>query len=231
MAQFPLVKMDTLVFTGDKIRIDVSDSVITPNETFATVSHEVSFDLGATWFNISAKKIVDWIYSTEGTKTVQVRITSNEGSTTSSFALLVYDITTAKLFSNDMDLYMYEQDIDSILPKRWSSWNILHYNAQKWILDWVDAKRMSDHNGNKYTVDDFLDPQEVKQLSCYKVFEFAYESNSNVVGDISSIKRDKYRALANEKASRAQLKLDFNKDTQSTSNERTDLLSVTVLRG
>ena len=231
MAQFPLVKMDTLVFTGDKIRIDVSDSVITPNETFATVSHEVSFDSGVTWFNVTAKKIIDWIYSTEGTKNVQVRITSNEGSTTSSFALLVYDITTAKLFSNDMDLYMYEQDIDAILPKRWSSWNIIHYAAQKWILDWLDEKRVVDQDGNKYTINDFLEPQEVKQLSCYKTLEFIFESNSNVTGDISSIKRDKYRALANEKASRAQLKLDFNKNNESETLERTDLLTVMVNRG
>ncbi len=231
MAQFPLVKMDTLVFTGDKIRIDVSDSVITPNETFATVSHEVSFDSGVTWFNVTAKKIIDWIYSTEGTKNVQVRITSNEGSTTASFPILVYDITTAKLFSNDMDLYMYEQDIDAILPKRWSSWNIIHYAAQKWILDWLDEKRVFDQDGNKYTINDFLDPQEVKQLSCYKTLEFIFESNSNVTGDISSIKRDKYRALANEKASRAQLKLDFNKNNESETLERTDLLTVMVNRG
>lgn len=231
MAQFPIIKMDTMVFTGDKIRVDVSDSIITPNESFATVSHEISFDLGVTWFNISAKKIVDWVYSTAGNKTVTARITSNAGSTQSTASLLVVDITTAKLFSKDIDLYMYEQDIDSILPKRWSSWNLLHYAAQKWILDWLDEKRMTDQNGNKYGIDDILDPQEVKQLSCYKVLEFAYESNSNVVSDISSVKRDKYRALANEKASRAQLKLDYNKDTQSVASERTDMLSVMVNRG
>lgn len=231
MAQFPILKLDSFVFTGDKIRVDVSDSFLTPNETFATVSHEVSFDLGVTWFNVTPKKTIDWIFSTAGSKTITARITSSAGTSSKTASVVVADITTAKLFSQDMDLYMYEQDIDSILPKRWSSWNVIHYAAQKWILDWLDEKRMTDQNGNKYTIEDFLDAQEVKQLSCYKALEFIFESNSNLVGDISSIKRDKYRALANEKASRAHLKLDANGDAASTPSERTDLLSVAVIRG
>jgi hypothetical protein len=231
MAQFTIIKADSFVFTGDKIRIDVSESFLTPDETFATVSHEVSIDAGVTWFNVSSKKIMDWIFSTAGNKTITARISSTTGSSTATTTISVIDITTAKLFSKDMDLYMYEQDIDAILPKRWSSWNVIHHAAQKWILDWLDEKRVVDQDGNKYTIDDFLDPQEVKQLSCYKALEFIYESNSNLSGDISSIKRDKYRALANEKASRAQLKLDYNKNNASEITERTDLLTVMVNRG
>ena len=191
----------------------------------------MSFDLGTTWFNITSKKIIDWVYSSPGTKTVTVRITSNAGSTTKTTQVVALDLTTAKLFSNDSDLYQYETDIDSVLPKKWSSWNMIHLAAQKWITDWLDEKGIVDMNGNKYGVDDLLDMQQVKQLSCYKALEFIYESNSNVVGDISSFKRDKYRALANEKASRSQLTLDYNKDGESSVDERTDLLSVIVGRG
>lgn len=82
----------------------------------------------------------------------------------------------------------------------------------------------------KYTVNDLLDLQEVKQWSTYKALEFIYEGNSNIVGDISSTKRDKYKSMSNEKASRSQLSLNFSGNAEDT-NQKTDLFSVDVVRG
>ena len=77
---------------------------------------------------------------------------------------------------------------------------------------------------------DILDKQQVKQLSTYKALQFIFEGNSNIVGDLFSIKAAKYEQLSNTKASRSQLALDFNKDTVSTVSERTNLQTILVRR-
>jgi hypothetical protein len=232
MSVFGIIKCDEKVFVADKIRLDARESFIAPGLTYATLSHEISVDAGVTWYNISDKKYVDWLFSTAGTKTISLRLSTTEpASYTFTKDVVVLDVVTQKLFSNDSDLYKYETEIDQYLPKKWSSWNMIHLAAQEWIMDWLDEKRITDINGDKYVVDDIMDAQQVKQLSCYKALEFIYESNINIPDDLYTKKRDKYRTLANEKASKAQLSLDFNKDTLTDSGERTDLFSISVRRG
>lgn len=231
MSIFGVIKTDDKVFTGDQLRIDVSGSFLAPGSTFATVSHEISLDEGVTWFNVSAKKSADWIFSTAGEQIITLRLTTSTATTqTFTKTVTVIDLTAQKLFSLDSDLYIIEPEIDQYLPKRWSSWNLVHLKAQEYIIDWLDEKKTFKRDGSKYTVNDILDLQEVKQWSTYKTLEFIYEGNSNIVGDISSVKRDKYRTMSDEKASRSQLSLNYSGDDTDT-NQRTDLFSVQVVRG
>lgn len=231
MARFGIIKVDEKVFTGDKLRIDVSESFITPDETFATISHEVSTDGGATWYNVTAKKYVDWIFTTAGVKTISLRITTSSGNDVFTKTSEVLNITTQKLFSKDHDLYAYETDIDQYLPKKWSSWNMVHLNAQKYIMDWLDEKRIFKASGAKYVVADLHDLDQVRQFSIFKTLEFIFESNVKVVDDYFSTKRDHYRQMATEKASKSQIALDYNNDGVNNDNtERTDLHSVGVSR-
>lgn len=211
---FGVIKSDDKVFTGDQIRIDVSSSFLAPNKTFGTISHEISVDSGVTWYNVSSKKLVDWIFTTSGDKTISLRLNTSTAETqTFTKTVSVLDLTAQNLFSLDSDLYILEPEIDQYLPKRWSSWNLVHYKAQAYIIDWLDEKGFKKQNGTKYAVADLLDKQEVKQWSTYKTLEFIYEGNSNIVGDISSTKRDKYKELANEKSARAQITLNYNGDS------------------
>lgn len=231
MSIFPIIKSDDKVFTGDKIRVDVSQSFLTPGLTLATVGLEVSFDAGATWFDVTTKKYIDYVFSTAGTKTVQARMST----TAPSNAIVSKDITciniaTQSLFSKDSDLYQYETEIDQYLPKKWSSWNLIHLQAQEWIMDLLSEQRIFDENGDKYLVADLLDKQEVKQLSVAKALELIYESNINIPNDLFTQKRDKYKEMVSQKASRSTLTLDFNKNTTSDEGERTDLHSVTLFR-
>jgi uncharacterized transporter YbjL len=57
-----------------------------------------------------------------------------------------------------------------------------------------------------------------------------YEGNSNVVGDLSSVKRDKYKGMVIEKLSRANLRLDYNDDGTIDTNEKINLMSGTLVR-
>lgn len=234
MSIFGVIKTDDKVFTGDQLRIDVSSSFLAPGLSFGTISHEISIDEGVTWFNVSTKKSADWIFSTAGEQIITLRLTASTTptATTQTFTktVNVLDLTAQKLFSLDSDLYIIEPEIDQYLPKRWSSWNLVHLKAQEYIIDWLDEKKTFKRDGSKYGVSDILDKQEVKQWSTYKVLEFIYEGNSNIVGDISSIKRDKYRTMSDEKASRSQLSLNYSGDVADT-EQRVDLFSVNVVRG
>ncbi len=232
MSIFGIIKSDDKVFTGDKLLINVADSFLTPPLEFATVSHEISVDNGVTWFDVSSKMQLGWVFTTPGLKTISLRVSTTEPSSqVFTKTINALDIVAAKLFSKDEDLYLYEPEIDQYLPKKWSSWNPIHKAAQDWIIDWLDEKRIFNKNGAKYTVADILDIQQVRQLSCYKALEFIFQGNSNVVGDIFSVKRDKYRELANEKASRSQLALDYDADSVAGPQERTDLNTVILRRG
>lgn len=231
MSIFGIIKSDDKVFTGDKLRIDCSESFLAPGLTFATVSHEISVDGGVTYYNISAKKYVDWMFSTAGAKTITLRVSTTEpASLTFTKTVTCLNIATQNLFSTDSDLYKYESEIDQYLPKRWSSWNLIHLKAQEWIIDWLDEKGIYNSAGEKYTVADLLDKQQVNQLSAYKTLEFIFESNINIADDLFTQKRNKYLSLSNEKSSRSQLQLDFNKDGLPAVNEKTDLLSVEIRR-
>jgi len=232
MSIFGIIKSDDKVFTGDKLRIDVSASFIAPDLTLATISHEISVDAGVTWYNITAKKYVDWVFTTSGTKTISLRInTTLPSSEIFTKDVTVINLSAAGLFSSDFDLYAYEPEIDNYLPKKWSSWNMVHLRAQEWITDMLDEKDIKAHDGSKYTAADILDKQQVKQLSTYKALQFIFDGNSNVAGDLFSIKAAKYMELSNTKASRSQLALDFNKDTIQNSYEKTILHTIIVRRG
>ena len=231
MARFGIIKSDDKVFTGDKIRFDFRQSFVTPDEQLATpTSHEASFDGGLNWIDVTKDKFVDFIYSTAGTKTVQLRITTQTGNDIVSKTVTALDLTAQKLFSNDSDLYQYEPEIDSLLPKKWSSWNMIHLEAQKFFIDWLDEKRIFNEQKEKYQVSDLLDRDQVRQFSIFKVLELIYSGENNVAGDLYQLKRDKYRELCNEKLAKSQISLDFNKNGVADLGERTDLFSVELIR-
>mgnify|MGYP000591345214 CR=1 FL=1 len=231
MSIFGIIKSDDKVFTGDKFRIMVNESFLAPALTFATKSHEISLDNGVTWYDVSSKKQLDWVFDAAGTQTISLRISTTEpSSATVTKEIEVLDITTQNLFSNDHDLYVLEPDIDKYLPKSWSSWNLIHLKAQEYIMDWLNEKRIFKQDGSSFAPSDLLEKQEVKQFSVAKALEFIFEGNSNVVGDISSVKRDKYKLMANEKASRSQLALNYNGTTTEAKNGRIDMMTVKLNR-
>jgi hypothetical protein len=232
MSIFGVIKCDNKVFTGDKLRIDASESFLAPGLTFAATSHQISVDAGVTWYNVSSTKRVDWLFTTAGEKTISLKLTTTTPTTaTFTKTVTVLDVTTAALFSNDSDLYKFEPEIDQYLPKKWSSWNLVHLQAQEWIIDWLDESRIYKYTGAKYVVADIMDVQQVKQLSIYKALEFIFEGNSNIVGDLFSIKRDKYKSLAAAKLTRSALNLDYDDDGIAGTNERTNLFTGTLSRG
>lgn len=228
---FGILKSDNKVFSGDKINFDARESFLAPGISLAAIpNYEFSVDAGVTWYDISAKKVIDWVFTTIGTKTVSLKITTTTTDETFTKDIEVLDLEDANLFSNDDDLISYEPDVYKYLPKKWSSWNSLHYEAQKYIVQWLDDKAIFDKSGNKYAAEDILDIQEVREFSMMKVLELIFRGNSNQAGDIFSIKADEYKQLLDHKASKAHLRLDFNKNGESDLGESTNLMSVNLIR-
>lgn len=231
MAIFGIIKSDDKVFNGDKISFDFSKSFITPDETLAAApNHQASFDGGTTWIDVTASKKIDFIYSTPGSKTIKLRITTTLGNSIVDKIITVLDLTAQKLFSTDSDLYRYEPEIDNLLPKKWTSWNLVHLEAQKFFVDWLDEKRIVAENGTKYGVADLMDKDQVRQFSLFKTLELIYSGTFNQTGDIYSGKRDKYRELANDKLAKSTVALDYNKNGIQDEGEATDLFSVVLKR-
>lgn len=226
---FGILKSDEKVFTGDKIRFNAEETFAAPGVTITL--YEISVDNGSTYYDITAKKMVDWIFSSAGTKNIILKVTASSGVQTFPKDIEVLDLTAAKLFSKDNDLFAYEPDIYKYLPKKWSSWNALHYEAQKYILQWLDDKGVLDKNGESYGVDDILDIKQVREFSMMKVIQLIYQGNSNQAGDIFSINAEKYTILVDEKAAKTYLRLDFNKNGELDPNEGTNLRSVGLIRG
>ena len=229
---FGIIKCDERVFTGDKLFIDVSKSFVPAGSSFhPTLSHEISMDSGVTWIDVTATKSLSWIFSSAGAKIITLRLTDSlSAQLTFPKTIQCLDLTAQKLFSNDSNLYPYETEIDQYLPKKWSSWNLVHLQSQEWIMDWLDEMGMTDNEGEKYIVADLLDSDQVKQLSCVKTLELIYESNINIPGDLYTQKRDKYQKMVSERSSRSYLKLDANKDGLSDLGDRQRLNSVGLYR-
>ena len=229
---FGVIKSDNEVFSGDQIRFDFRESFLAPGKEFASISHEASVDSGANWYDVTSTKMLDWIFTSSGDKTIQLKLTiTGDVSEITTKTVKVLNLTDAKLFSNDSDLYALEPEIDRFLPERWTSWNMIHLKAQRFILDWLDEKGFAKDNGAKYQVSDLLNIQEVKQFATCKALEIIFEGNSNVVGDIFSVKREKYRLMALEKASRSQLTLDKNIKEGDEPLDRTNMRVATLVRG
>lgn len=229
---FGIIKSDDKVFTGDSILIDVSKSFLAPNVAFTpNNSHEISVDEGVTWYDISSKKQVNWLFSTHGVKTITLRLnTVSNGSQTFTKTIEVLNITTANLFSKDNDLYSYEPDIDNLMPKHWSSWNMVHLEAQSQIVQWLDRKNIRKTDGTQYVVSDFANIKQVREWSQALVLSLIYEGNSNQLNDVFKEKAITYRNLVSEKMQLAHIELT-GESLNQTINATTDLRTVTVVRG
>ena len=211
MAKFAIITCEDKVFQGDKIQFDFTKSVITPDETPAVISHEFSAD-GLSYVNITPTKMIDWVFLVPGAQTIYFRHTSNVGSQISTKSITILDLAAQKLFSTDTDLVAYEPEIIKWLPKKWSSWNIIHLRAQDYILNLLREKRILDVKGNSYTKDDIFDRSEVRDLSAALVLRYIFSGTSNSSDDVFQKKSDEYDELVSTREAAMSIKLDFNKN-------------------
>lgn len=229
MAKFGIIISDEKVFSGDIIELDFNRSSFTPDETPEAISHEFSIDQ-TNWINVTQQRKIVWSFNSVGLKTVYLRLTSTSGSEVFSKSINVLDLAAQKLFSKDQDLANVEPEIMKMLPKKWSSWNLMHLAAQEKIINLIREKGWKSWSGVAYTKDDFLNVSEVKEWSIAIALELAYFNISNASNDVFMEKSKYYASLVNAREANARIKLDYNKNTVADKDEEATFNTVGLSR-
>jgi hypothetical protein len=203
---FPILKNDSQVQVGDKIRLDASGSFISNGDPVEM--YEIEPDTGAGFINVTTDRLLDWAYSTSGTKTVTLRLTRDLEVEETEKEILVLTQAEDRLFSSDKDLIAHEANIFDYLPKGFSSFNHVHRSAQQLILDSLSQRGYYTDVGAPLTKNDLFNIDEVKQWSKFLVLSMIFSNAQNEVGDFFSQKAQTYKDLSERSASRAFITLD-----------------------
>lgn len=203
-------EIEDIVQVNDKTRIDVS-GCFANGETIT--KYEIRPDTLEDFYDVTSKQYLDWQYSTDGDKTLTVRITGSlSGEESIDFTLPVVSVENDNLFSSDSDLQALEDDILKYIRNGRNSFTDKHREAQRQILDELDSARLWKSDGTRYEASDIVDIQDFKKWSKFLTMSIICESLSNEVNDLWDIKSTKYESMAIKAKSRATLRLDSNSD-------------------
>lgn len=206
---FPIIKGESIVQVGDKVRFDVSSSFLKNGETLTSL--EVRPD-GVTFYNVTSSKYLDWLYFSPATTTAVLRMTTSLGQFTANLTVNVLSAADDKLFSSDNDILQHESDVMRFLPKGYSSFNHVHRSAQSIILDSLMQRGIYNTQNVPLTKDNIYNILEVKHWSKYLVLQMIYSNVQNEVNDVFAQKATQYRELTERAAQRAFLTLDKDED-------------------
>lgn len=214
MALFGVLKIDEAIFLGDKTRLDVSQSFATPDEE-GDFTLEVKADAAADFIEVSSKKYLDWLYSSKDEKTVTIRVTVGESSQEFPTTITVLDPAEEKFLAQDSDLAAYEPSYLTYLPKKWSSFNVVHYHVRNQILKFIADRGIKKCDGTAVTIDDLTDITEFNDVAVCMALALIFEGVKTQVGDTYSEKAKFYADLAVQKSQTAITKIDLNGDGQA----------------
>jgi hypothetical protein len=208
---FPVLKLENIVQIGDQTRLDARKSYTTPDEASITLI-EIEPEASSGFLDITSSQFLDYQYSTDGDKSVSLRITTDGAPETFSKTITVISETDDKLFSTDEELTPHEPDILEYVRSGRNSFLNVHRTAQDRILTWLDEHRITDSNGDRLTKDAIVDIEEVNDWSKFMVLRMIFEGLSNSVDDIFSAKALSYRELEATARNRSQIRLDRDGD-------------------
>lgn len=209
------------VQVDEKFRIDATKTFLHPgdaNISSITIQPEASGDT----YTVTSDKYLDYAYSTEGNKTITVTLnhTGQAGSVTKTATIEVVTAVSENLFSSDADIIAHEPDILNYLPEYKSDYRYAHRLAQEYLLSQLDARGITDNQGNRIVAADVKDTEECRNWSRYLALQFIMESLSNAIDDIFYEKSLRYKQLADKASNRAFLRLDYDGDGTLESTER-----------
>jgi hypothetical protein len=229
MAIFPSLKHELVVQVNDKTRLDATHSFVS-KDSAAIESIEINPD-GSGFIDTGSDYYLDWVYTTAGSKTPQVRITLVGGANqTNSYSLTVKTAADDNLFSNDDDLQNHEPDILKWIREGRNSYLDMHRRSQELILDTLYRLGFTDSTGGRLTSADVKDVLEIKEWSTFLTLHVIFKGLSNAVEDVFSKKAEYYLAEMEKRKESATLKLDYNGDGTVSEGERYDMRTIKVER-
>lgn len=228
MAIFPNLELEATVQVNDKTRLNGNKTFISPDEEAITLV-EIEPVTSGGFIDVTSSKYLDWSYSTDGTVTVTVRVTTDGAPVTFSKTIEVVTEVDDKLFSTDAELVPHEPNILSFVRSGRNSFLDIHRMAQDRILTYLDEKRIWDTEGNRLTKAAITDLEEVNDWSKFLTLRLIFEGISNSVGDIFDQKAEKYKVMEHVARNRATLRLDLDGDTD-TDDSKVDIYSQRLVR-
>lgn len=224
MAIFPDLVSDKLVAVDDRLRLDATNTIKTPDEADITL---VRIDPGSGFIDVTGNSAkdwyLDWEYTTDGAKTATVEVTTDGAPVTKTLDITVISVADDKLFSDDQDLKSLETDIIKYLPKGRNSFKYAHREAQNQILQYFYKIGLVDVNGDKLTKDAILDVEEVRFWSKYLTHKLIFMDLSTIPGDQFDIQSQRFDAEMNYWRHASQVKLDLNGDGNTDAQEGADI--------
>lgn len=215
---FPILELESQVQTNDKTRLDASKTFISPDEAAITLV-EIEPEASAGFIDVTSNRYLDWLYTTDGTKSVTVRVTTDGTPVTFSKDLESLLPENDILFSTDDDLLAHEDDILRYVRSGRSSFIDKHRLSKKRIVRWLSEQRIYDNDGNNLTDAAIMDVEEVNEWSKFYTLYIIFNSLSNAIDDIFAQKASLYQSLAKDAQSRSAIRLDRNGDGNEDTNK------------
>lgn len=161
-----------------------------------------------------------------------VIIEVGDGSTTTSktFYIQVLSVDGDALFSDDAGLKTHRSDILEWLPDGRNSFLHVHRRAQDSILEYLDRAGHTDINGDKLTLDAFVNLDEFKEWSKFLALRIIHDELSNDPDDDFFAKARDFEHSEEVKRNRAILRMDVDKDGKADVGEGIGILGGSVSR-
>jgi hypothetical protein len=235
MAIFGALELEPILQVNDKTRLNATKSYISKDEPAITLVR-IEPETGNGFVTVSGTGLsykdwyLDWTYTSAGTKTVSIEITTTGSPVVVTKDIVVVTAVVDGLWSSDQDLVKYEPDILKWIKPGRSSFLDMHRAAQTEILDWLDEQRIWDIDGNRFTKADILVTDEVRKLSTYWALQLIYFGLQNQPDDVFSQKGSYYEDKVLKAKNRGRLLIDFDKDTEQTNAEAYEMRSIRIYR-
>ena len=226
---FPVIKTESVVQVNDKTRIDAKSTYTSPDEAAITL-FEIEPEASAGFFNVTSSLYLDWQYSTDGDKTITLRVTTDGSPESVTQTISVKSVADDKLFSTDSELLPYEPDILNYVTAGRSSFLDVHRASQQRIIKKMEENGFFLQDGGNITLDQLLDIEEFRDWSRFMTLRLIFEGRSNATDDIFHAKALRYRNLEAEASDRARIKVDLDGDGVQESEEEISFRSVELLK-
>ncbi len=237
MAIFPKLRTDRIIQIEDGTRLDATQTFVSKDEAAITLveiqpeATESFVDVTSTGNNRERNWFLDWQYSgASRTVDVTVRVTTDGAPVTFTQQMEVITAADDKLFSDDYDLLVKEEDITKWLPDGRTSFKYKHRQVQTMIIEDFNERGVTDKDGVKLTKDAFVDVEEVRQWALNMVLSLIFKDNSNVVGDVFDLKGNNYMSEALTHKHRAFYRLDLDGDGSISLGEKSPFRTVDLVR-
>lgn len=215
---------------SEKVRIDVSKTFAFSGRSISSIVVKPD-NLLSDSYDVTSDGYLDIAYPSEGTKTIHVTLTLDNGDTVAlAKTIEVVTESNENLFSTDPDLISHEPDILNYLPETFCDYRYIHRLAQDRILTTLDERGITDSDGNRMVAADVKDIEECNDWSKFLALQYIFESLSNAIDDIFHDKSLRYREMVRTASNRAFLRLDYDSDGSLEKSERGSTVSGRMIR-